>query len=250
MSIPTKSDWGFQAICDIDSSRADRLENAGTPDQLVETLKEELQKSCQNCDFRVGIDSRGNQFEENRVIIQFKVKPKTYDWFFNARTGYRGQFWISPENGMVFNKKLVTNLRDTFLENLPSSSPARKIEFKEYNGLREDHNAGETIVEYDWIRQSLEPQISKIWICERLIQQDRASIVSRDLSPLIATPQAPKLEIPRWKFEREEGLLAPYLDSDYSWLDIKGAFIRLKGDLDQIKPQDKRAKSLNEKGWT
>ena len=250
MPIPTTSDWGFQAIHQVNSTRADRLKNAGTPDQLMETLKEELQKARQNGNFRVGVDSRGNQFEENRVIIQFKVKPKTYDWFFNARTGYRAQFWISPENGMDFNKNLVTNLRDTFLENLPPSIPAMKIEFKEYNGLREDHNAGEKIVEYDWIRESLESQITKIWICERLIQQDRASIVSRDLSPLIATPQAPKLEIPRWKFESEEGLLAPYLDSDYSWLDIKGAFIRLNGDLDQIKPQDKRAKSLSEKGWT
>ena len=243
MSIPTNSDWGFQAIRQHDPNRADRLENAGTPDQLVETLKEELQTACKNDDFRVGAE---NKFEENRIIIQFKVKPETYDWFYNARTGYRAQFWISVENGISFNHNLVKELRDTFLENIPSSMPARQIKFIE----QQEKDVGETILTHQWIEYSLELKLSKVWICERLITPDNWSEEIHLAVLSAAERYLPKLHIPRWKNKYSEGLRAPYPDPEYSWLDVKGAFIRKNGGPYQIKPPEERAKILYKTGWT
>ena len=158
MSIPTESDWGFRAIREVDPNRADRLENAGTLDRLVETLREELRKACQNDEFRLGVDSLENKFEENRVIIQFKVQPETYDWFFNARTGYRAQFWSSPENGITFNQNLILVLRDTFLQNIAPSVLARRIKVIKTGDSREDWDAGETTLTHQRIRRSLDPR--------------------------------------------------------------------------------------------
>jgi hypothetical protein len=215
----------------------------------VETLKKEIQNACQNRDFRVGIDSLGNQFRENRVIIQFKVKPETYDWFYNARTGYRTQFWISTENGRTYNENLIKNLRDTFLENISQTIPARRIEVNMGDDSRQEKDAGETTLTHKWIRHSLEPNLSKVWICEYLIKPDNSSD-EIGLTTLSAAQRKPKLEIPKWKTNNNYGLLAPYPVPQHFWLDIKGAFIRKNGDPYQKKSPEERAKSLFQTGWT
>ena len=251
MYIPTESDWGFQDIRKSDfTNRANRLENADTPDQLVQTLKKELQKACQNGDCRVGVDSSENEFKENRAIIQFKVDPETYDWFFNARTGYRAQFWINENNGIDFNQKLVTVLRNTLLENILPSITARKIEVIKNGDSREDHDVGEKSLTHDEIKSSLEPKTSKIWICERLIQSDGSS--PKNIWQAVLSENDPKLCIPRWEDGKAKGLLAPFPGpiAEYSWLDLKGAFVAKDGKTYQKKDPSDRADSLNKKGWT
>ena len=90
-----------------DGMRAARLEAAGPPDALAQELQCALHKAMVRCDIRLAVDSKHNRFVEQRAIVQFPVARETYDWFFNARTGYRGQFWLGPDIGMAFNRRIV-----------------------------------------------------------------------------------------------------------------------------------------------
>ena len=106
--------------------------------------------------------------------------------------------------------------------------------------------------------RSLKPGASKIWICERLVQHNGSPI--QDIGFVVlsdAERNLPKLFIPRWANaehpktkELGEGLRAPYPCPDYAWLDLKGGYVRSDGRVEQKKSQDKRAKDLNQRGWT
>ena len=51
-----------------------------------------------------------------RAVFCGSVNPRLFDWFFNASTGYRGAFFVSPEAGFRANRSLVDQLA-TFLAN-------------------------------------------------------------------------------------------------------------------------------------
>jgi hypothetical protein len=100
MDCIAETDWGFEDIRANDEARAARLESAGSPDELVVTLTRALSEAFGRSEIRFAIDSRDNRFVERRAILQFRVAPEDYDWFFNARTGYRAQFWRCPSLGI------------------------------------------------------------------------------------------------------------------------------------------------------
>ena len=123
-------------------------------------------------------------------------------------------------------------------------------------GTREDQDAGEMTIPHEDVIRSLDPQESKVWICERLLPHDGGQIENIGLSVLTDAARTPaKLNIPKWTTatpkngECGEGLRAPYPEPEYSWLDIKGGFVGANG-VRQIKPHDNRAKQLSECGWT
>lgn len=258
MKGPSITDWGFEEIRASDPDREARLEAAASPDSLIAALAAAVEQANCSGDIRIGLDSRDNQFIDCRAIIQFRVDPDLYDWFFNARTGYRAQFWISPDNGIEFNGKITKELADFLSRRLPQQVTTRRIATTYDGQSREDKDLGAATVHREHIVRSLEPRASKIWICERLIQHDSGTI--KDIGFVLLSEAAlylPKLCIPRWASaehpktkERGEGLRAPYPCPDYAWLDLKGGFVGRDGTVIQVKPQDERAMQLYQRGWT
>src|SRR5947209_4763976 len=111
-------DWSFDSIRAVDEKRAARLESVGPPDALVRTLAIALNEAMDRGDVRIAVDSKGNNFIERRTIVQFQTPPTHYDWLFNARTGYRAQFWIDPGVGIAVNAKIVESLAEALTTRL------------------------------------------------------------------------------------------------------------------------------------
>ena len=239
---PNESDWGYQEIADLYPERASKLARAGPADALIDALDSALMKALAN-DIRVGFDGIGNDLSAPRITIQFPVPTKLYDWFFNARTGYRAQYWISPDVGQTFNTQLLHRLRTTIGKWAPCSGvEGREIWVKKHNNDREDIDQGPRTESRNTVLTSLDPRLSKVWICERRIE--------RNCGPLVLMPigsRDPKLCIPRW---HGTGLFAPFPEGD-AWVDIKGGYVQPDGRVEQPnKSPEKRANDIHETGRT
>jgi hypothetical protein len=257
MSRVPPTAWGFEKICDCDPSRSARLEACDGPGVLINALAQAIAKSKRR-DLRVGVDSKAKKFKQFRTIIQFKIRPELYDWFFNARTGYRAQYWTSVENGLRFNNRLLSRLQGILAKRLSEELPVRKIEVSFQEGTRCERDLGKTLFKRSELLRSLTPSISKIWIGEHLIGNRSGPLENILLPTISAAARSPaELSIPRWKKAKNpktgevgEGLRAPLPAAEYSWLDLKGGFVAPGGILSQIKPQDDRSKQIHDYGWT
>jgi hypothetical protein len=254
MAVPSPSEWSFQEILGDCEERAVHLERADSAALLVERLVDTAKEAIRTHKVRIGIDSKKNQWLANRATIQFHVSAKLFDWFFNARTGYRAQFWLGAEIGEEFNTLLVRKLRDVIIDQLPSRISARKILVFATEHSREEKDGGGCETDPNFIKESLHPRFSKIWLCERLIQLDGSD--PRNLSVLISATRMPKLRIARWQDainpvtgECGEGLRAPLPEESEAWLDLKGGFVE-NGLISQVKTPERRARDLYDRGWT
>ncbi len=255
---PSPADWSFEKFGAFDPERADRLETAALPEALIGALAAGFERALDHNDIRMGLDSRKNQFIDCRVIIQFKLQPELYDWFFNARTGYRAQFWVSPAIGAEFNTQATRRLSVLLTDRLPKDVSARRIATTYEGKFREDKDIGDIETSRNLIIQSLEPAQSKIWIGERLIEGKCGPLSDIGFAVLSAAEQElPKLSISRWASAKNpvtgevgEGLRAPYPSPDYAWLDLKGGFVGDTGKAEQVKSQDDRPRHLHDRGWT
>lgn len=84
-----------------------------------------------------------------RAVFCGTVDPRLFDWFFNARTGYRGAYYEAPAAGTLANRALVDQLFDPLVDwalaqqldrDLPwilasLSKPSAKAWLAEYPGL-------------------------------------------------------------------------------------------------------------------
>jgi len=248
MHHPSETDWGVEDIRQHDPDRAAALTAVRSPDDLVTAVAEALNHALDQHDVRIGMDSLNDDFQECRIIIQFRTKPAVHDWFFNGRFGYRAQFWTSAANGMLFNKEITSAVSEVLTYRLPTTVSSHLLVQKNVIDTKD--------IRRDFIIHSLrEP---KIWICEDLIQ----NAISRTLEIgfvllLDAAQHLPKLNIPRWAQainprtkEIGEGLRAPCADQEYAWLDLKGAVVDRNGSLVHFKSPDQRAQQIYELGWT
>lgn len=252
--LPTADAWSYAAIQREDESRVALLESTGSGEDLVEILAAALAAAFEGGLVRYGIDFHG---ENPRVTIQFSVAPSVYDWFYNGRAGYRAHFWMSPERGERYNLEMLTALKSALEKHLPEAIVGRKIGVDITNDVsREETDQGSIDISRTLVGRSLDAEISKIWLCERLIQTDGNKPC--DLLPFyLAERCLPKLIIPRWLNAIDpktgdfvsEGLRAPYPEKKKSWLDIKGGFVEA-ARVYQLKSPHHRAVCLNRCGWT
>jgi hypothetical protein len=235
-----KEDWSFEEIKNCSPSRAKFLENCGEFDDLINQLVKELKSSIKDYEYQIAIDSIKNETNINRACLQFKVCPSTYDWFFNARTGYRAQYMGNPEQGIICNKRLVQALKAAAIEVIAQDS----IKAKRISIIEKAHKIESEIeVSADFLKESFGSDDSKIWICECLYN----SPVEELLLPLVRSSK--NLQVKKWEGS-DDGLRALYPEeSNLSWLDLKGAFV-CNGTTFQLKGQEKRARQIHETGWT
>jgi hypothetical protein len=174
---------------------------------------------------RFGWERSELDWNDFRAIAQVHLGSNLFDWFFNARTGYRGKFRESWEAGVAFNAEIIEAIR-THVKGIADPTVMVRL----LDASFED--CGYATVPVDRISDSLLPDLSKVWFCTKLIRQEGGTACL----PL-------GLSGPRILLDRGDSWAAPYRDDSDSWLDIKGAFLGAEGPY-QPKDPVQRAKTL------
>jgi hypothetical protein len=254
MKLPSANDWSYSNIRAGAPDRANALDDA-TTQNLIDQIEAAFIHALSTRSARFAIDSIGNEFQSCRAIIQFHVPSPAIDAFFNARVGYRAHFWASPEVGLNFNHSLIARFRRRLVSMLSTSIEARKIEVRFTDEERHEVDLGPIIVESDQILRSLDPDESKIWLCERLVQPEGKDPIETGI--MLGSIRSPKLDVGKWENARHhktgqlgEGLRAPIpVEEKQEWLDLKGGFAT-SDQVIQMKDKLTRAHMINELGWT
>jgi hypothetical protein len=202
-------------ISDVLGDRKLRLVHVPQPKDLLERVIKEAALAAQSGSIRLEWQPSRERAEYFRLVAQIPVTEITFDQLFNGRSGYRAQYYLSPEEGVLYNRDIINGLVSV-LESANRQTPLQ--------------------VEFNRIETSLRAPHSKIWIFNEREAFDEA--VADLLSPL------------RWVAHRATtGRKAPL--PDHCMIDVKGAFIRPDtGDLfvDELKLD--RACDLFMKGFT
>ena len=221
--------WSFDEIAAVEPARAVLLESAPAPEQIAALTVQLFEAALARGDLRVGWSESRVRPPDCRLVMQFHVGETLYDRFFNARTGYRAQFRHGSQRGHTFNRDLAGAIRDVLAVNLPATITARHI-------VGDFEDVGTSEISRVHALQSLDPELSKLWCCGRLLLGDGR------VREMIPSGSGPKLRI-------DETTRWPAIvtsDSD-AWLEVNGAFLGPGGPY-QIKSPAFRGESLQSKG--
>jgi len=178
---------------------------------------------------RFGFDEAGPNADDLRAVLQFPVARQLFDWFFNAHTGYRAQFRLGWENGLARNQALIELLRVPL-----RAAGAMEIAARRLSWTFENRGLGPTSMSR--VLTSLDPYLSKVWFCKKLMQADGQ-----------VTDLRVELSGPRLPFDDYDSWASVIADEGECWLDVKGAFVGPRG-LYQLKDPAYRAQEMQRKG--
>ncbi|MDD1532715.1 hypothetical protein C7U89_01480 [Bradyrhizobium sp. WBOS4] len=148
--------------------------------------------------------------DTHRIVCQIPLPEPSFDQLFNGRCGYRAQYYLSPEEGEAFNRRIIDVLEQMLV--VPASARLG--------------------VPQPAIQRSFKGGYSKIWAFDERRVFDEAA-------PGMLMP-------PRWRSYAGRGTRLPLA----SRLDVKGTFIQPDGTdwVDPLKLT--RASDLHERGYT
>jgi hypothetical protein len=221
--------WLFDEISITQPTRAAELENAGPPAALVGAIGVSFEKALKCKGIRWGLEESGSTPKDYRAVVQFNVGTSTFDWFFNARSGYRAHFRLRPDSGLEFNQQILQALTTTMNLNLHDVIIGRRLS-ADFN------DEGEVSIQKRFLMTSLAPHISKIWFSTRLIGE---SGVMQNLSVALTGPKI--------LLNGAESWAAPFPVDDHAWIEMKGAFVGKEG-LYPSKDPKVRAQQLHKTG--
>ena len=131
------SAWRY--VGSADSARIAALANALANSELPSALRLGL---TLNCFHR---EPRGDDATDERAVFCGTVDAQLFDWFFNARTGYRGAFYEAQDIGIRANRNLIDHLAAFLVGWISETQPG---------------------VDCDWIHSSLSKPSAKAWLAE------------------------------------------------------------------------------------
>lgn len=206
--------WVLSA--DLDSRRARLVDGIG-PEELLHCIAADAQASAERraiplCWQESTDEGRAGYF---RLSAQVPLTESTFDQLFNGNSGYRAQYYLSPEEGILFNHDVIGAL-------LPSVEASYR-----HQPLR---------VPLEFVQRSLQAPHAKIWVFNEIPAFDSAA--PNALSP------------PRWIENNAcRGRKAPL--PGHLMLDLTGAFINFTiNDLYVFELKLSRATDLFLRGYT
>ena len=163
---------------------------------------------------RIALDKPSTGEPGERAVLQFPVCPYLFDAFFNARSGYRANYWAAPKFGIQAERALVSLLAGMFAY-FPRHLRARKIELHA-GASRVEEDVGSCNVATSFLAASLSSNLAKLWICERPLRSTKGV-----MDDLIQTfrDEALRLNVSRWA--KAQAILP---EPPFCWIDWKGAF--------------------------
>lgn len=217
--------WEFSEIAALEPSRAARLASAPSADDLMASVLARFDDAVRSGGVRVAMDESSLSRDELRLTLQFHIGEALSDQFFNSTSGYRAQFRIDWRRGYDYNRRMIEQLRSIVMLRMPSAVPGRRL-------TNTFDDCGAMTVTRDQAYASLDPDLSKVWFCGRLVLGDGRM---QQLPAGVTGPRLRLLNGSSWAAIARD-------DSD-AWLDIKGAFLGVNGCY-QLKDPVARAKKL------
>jgi hypothetical protein len=222
--------WDVSQIATTDPQRGAHLLQSPPPSALRALLLEALKTALLRGTARLASERSSTNDEDSRAVIQFWTGSKLFDWFFNGENGYRAQYRAGTDTGLAYDDMIVVGARRLLLGLLPPVITVRVL-------TAGFHDAGaENVATREWSR-SLQPSLSKTWMCGALIQTDGAQPTSLPVGIDVARIDVGLTD--HWASISR-------IDAD-AWLEIKGAFV---GDRTFYQPEDpaERARRLHTRG--
>lgn len=221
--------WSFEAIAASDPSRATLLDSAPLTEAIADSVLASFESALATERVLIGMEESCSDSSDLRVILQFHVGELLFDRFFNANTGYRAQFRRGWQRGLDYNRRIISSICT-----LVAASPRLILSARRLTSKFEDCGALE--VTREQVSASLDPDMSKVWFCARLIAG--GGKVTQLPSGVVG---------PRLRIDQYTTWAAVTRDEDSAWLEIKGAFVG-SDELYQPKDSIARAKKLEASG--
>jgi len=180
-----RANWTFTNV--IDGSRSHRLSHISSFDHVIE-----LFRRCVVAPMWWEPATASHLQGCYRASFKLTVSKETYDAFFNAPAGYRGQYALSERAGESANRRLIDSLRPKLL-----------------NAVKPDDA-------HQPVTASLGGSQAKIWIVETEVEEQWGD-------------PNPSIEYKPWEFNEHDGqgLRAPIGTT----LEVKGAWITSNGEV-------------------
>ena len=160
-----------------------------------------------------------------RADFCLDVGTEVFDAFFNASTGYRGAFFAGPDNGVLANQMLLTELCPVLVEKAIAYDPRLDIA---------------------WLIESLSLPTAKAWLAEDLVARCSSCVGGWSASHASAL----RIRNDRWEHSVHThatwGRQAPEL----SKLRIFGGFVNRQHGEWVANHKFERAQNIWEYGWT
>jgi hypothetical protein len=222
--------WDVSDIASTDPERRAVLLSPPSASALRTLLNEALKSALVRGTARLAAERSSRSPRELRAVAQFWVGSKIFDWFFNCANGYRAQYRADPEIGLRYNDGIINDARQTFLDLLGPVIAVRML-----TPAFEDAGM-QNVATREWSK-SLQPVLSKVWMCGVLIQTDGSQPTS-----LPAGLDGAHINVGSghdWASISRD-------DAD-AWLEIKGAFGGTGGYYQPKNPRE-RASCLHHRG--
>ena len=208
--------WRLSA--DLESRRA-RLVDGVHPEDLLKRVAADAHAAAQSRSIPLCWQESSDEGREGyfRLSSQFPLTESTFDQLFNGNSGYRAQYYLSPEEGILYNHDVI----QAILPSIATSYQAQPLR-----------------VPIEFVERSLTAPHAKIWVFNEVPAFDAA--IANTLSP------------PRWvENNASRGRKAPL--PAHLMLDLKGSFINFATDdlyIFELKLKLERARDLFLRGYT
>ncbi|QQE87916.1 hypothetical protein [Azotobacter chroococcum] len=210
-------DWDYVGRATFD--RRTRMQNPPPFSRIIDQLKDEMNLVCFHR------EQKSSDQSYSRAVFCATVEPALFDLFFNSPTGYRGEFFISPERGVAANRLLLQEL-----------SP-KLIQFAAIQ---------DTGIDQAWLLESLSKLSAKAWLAEESL-----SLCSKCAGEW-STSYVSELEIRNGRWECSDhaysvwGRQAPCLTK----IRFFGGFINSTNQEWLAEHKQSRAAQIWQYGWT
>jgi hypothetical protein len=210
--------WDVSEIANTDPQRGAHLLQPPSASALRALVLEALKTALLRGTARLAAERSSANAQESRAVIQFWVGSKLFDWFFNCENGYRAQYRAGLEMGLRYNDTIIVEAHQLLLDLL-----APVISVRALTPAFEDAGT-KSVAAREWSK-SLQPVLSKIWMCGVLIQTDGSQPTSLPTG----------IDGAHIKVGLTYGWASISRTDADAWLEIKGAFV---GSRRYYQPKD------------
>lgn len=108
--IDRKVERGDWVLAEELGSRRARLLDVPSSNELLSRVAAECVIAAERGDLTLWWQPSDERPGHHRLAAHAPLDETTFDQFFNGRSGYRAQYYLSPEEGVLYNRAVVSSL--------------------------------------------------------------------------------------------------------------------------------------------